>query len=148
MENFYQYNVSKYLLTDPGTWQQAQDQAQSLGGNLVTINNQAEQDWLVSTFGTEREVTEGQFERLWIGFTDEVTEGQFKWASGETSTYTNWFPGEPNNLGNEDYVEMNFGDTGEWNDLSPFSRRGIIEIKNTINGGDGNDTLNGNGDCL
>ena len=130
---FFEYNGSKYLLTGPGTWQQAQAQAQSLGGNLVTINNQAEQDWLVSTFG----VTED----LWIGFTDEVTEGQYKWASSETSTYTNWSPGEPNNLENEDYVEII---NGEWNDLpSTFSRRGIIEIKNTINGGDGNDTLNG-----
>ncbi|MDD1448344.1 hypothetical protein MEN98_19955, partial [Dolichospermum sp. ST_sed8] len=130
---FFEYNGSKYLLTGPGTWQQAQAQAQSLGGNLVTINNQAEQDWLVSTFGPS--------EQLWIGLTDEVTEGQYKWASSETSTYTNWSPGEPNNLENEDYVEII---NGEWNDLpSTFSRRGIIEIKNTINGGDGNDTLNG-----
>jgi Ca2+-binding RTX toxin-like protein len=142
MANFYQYNGNKYLLTSHGTWQQAQAQAQSLGGNLVTINNQAEQDWLVSTFGGS--------ENLWIGFTDEVTEGQFKWASGETSTYTNWSFGQPDNhLNNEDYVGMNFGGAGKWNDFSissTYSLRGIIEIKNTINGGDGNDTLNGDGD--
>ena len=118
---FFEYNGSKYLLTGPGTWKQAQDQARSLGGNLVTVNNQAEQDWLVSTFGGS--------ERLWIGLTDEVTEGQFRWASGETSTYTNWLPGEPNNVGNEDYVEMNYGGAGKWNDLpSTWSQRGIIEI--------------------
>ena len=104
MVNFYQYNGSIYRLTTAATWQQAQSQAQSLGGNLVTINNQAEQDWLVGTFGGS--------EQLWIGFTDEVTEGEFKWVSGETSTYTNWFPGEPNNAGNEDYVGMNFGGAG------------------------------------
>ena len=139
MANFYQYNGNKYLLTSHGTWQQAQAQAQSLGGNLVTINNQAEQDWLVSTFGGS--------ENLWIGFTDEVTEGQFKWASGETSTYTNWGFGQPDNHLNEDYVGMNFGGAGKWNDFSStYSLRGIIEIKNTINGGDGNDTLNGDGD--
>ena len=115
----FNYNGSQYTLTSYGTWQEAQAEAQSLGGNLVTINNQAEQDWLVSTFGVT--------ENLWIGFTDEVTEGQFKWASGETSTYTNWSPGEPNNLGNEDYVEI-IGN-GKWNDLpSTLSRRGIIEI--------------------
>ncbi|MDB9454684.1 lectin-like protein, partial [Dolichospermum circinale CS-541/06] len=89
MANSYQYNGSIYLLTNWGTWQQAQAQAQSLGGNLVTINSQAEQNWLVSTFGGN--------EKLWIGLTDEVTEGQYKWASGETSTYTNWFPGQPDN---------------------------------------------------
>jgi Ca2+-binding RTX toxin-like protein len=79
--------------------------------------------------------------------TDEVTEGQFRWASGETSTYTNWAPGQPDNSGNEDYAGMNWGGAGKWNDYpSTVSIRGIIEIKNTINGGDGNDTLNGNGD--
>ena len=115
----FNYNGSQYTLTSYGTWQEAQAEAQSLGGNLVTINNQAEQDWLVSTFGVT--------ENLWIGFTDEVTEGQFKWASGETSTYTNWSPGEPNNVGNEEYVEI-IGN-GKWNDLpSTLSRRGIIEI--------------------
>jgi Ca2+-binding RTX toxin-like protein len=118
---FFEYNGSKYLLTGPGTWEQAQAQAQSLGGNLVTINNVDEQNWLVSTFGGT--------ERLWTGLTDKVTEGQFKWASGETSTYTNWFPGEPNNAGDEDYVGMNFGGAGKWNDYpSTSSLRGIVEI--------------------
>jgi Ca2+-binding RTX toxin-like protein len=118
----FNYNGSQYTLTSYGTWQEAQAQAQSLGGNLVTINNQAEQDWLVSTFGVNQ--------TLWIGLTDEVTEGTFKWVSGEISTYTNWLPGEPNNgWGGEDYVEMNFGSPGKWNDSSSNQfRRGIIEI--------------------
>ncbi|MFN7281911.1 MAG: lectin-like protein, partial [Dolichospermum sp.] len=136
MANLYEYNGSIYRLTTAGTWQQAQAQARNLGGNLVTVNNQAEQDWLVSTFGLWEQ---------WIGLTDEVTEGQFRWASGETSTYTNWAPGQPDNFWNEDYVHI--GSNGKWNDwTSAGSARGIIEIKNTINGGDGNDTLNGNGD--
>ncbi|WP_268904637.1 lectin-like protein, partial [Dolichospermum planctonicum] len=100
----FNYNGSQYTLTSYGTWQQAQSQAQSLGGNLVTINSLQEQQWLVTTFGGT--------EQLWIGLTDNVTEGQFQWASGETSTYRNWFPGQPDNGGpppGEDYVVMNFG---------------------------------------
>ena len=136
----FNYNGSQYTLTSYGTWQEAQAQAQSLGGNLVTINNQAEQDWLVSTFGVNQ--------TLWIGLTDEVTEGQFKWVSGEISTYTNWLPGEPNNgWGGEDHVEMNFGSPGKWNDSSSNQfRRGIVEIKQPvtpITGTDGDDSLNG-----
>ncbi|MFO0054042.1 MAG: lectin-like protein, partial [Dolichospermum sp.] len=143
----FNYNGSQYTLTNLGTWQQAQAQAQSLGGNLVTVNNQAEQNWLVSTFGGN--------EQLWIGLTDEVTEGQFNWASNETSTYTNWFPGQPDNGGpqGEDYVVMNFGAAGQWNDypdpniLVPRTAfRGIIEIRqssNPINGTNGNDNLIG-----
>jgi hypothetical protein len=123
-DSTFNYNNSTYLLTNLGTWQQAQAQAQSVGGNLVTINSQAEQDWLISTFGSS--------EQLWIGLTDQVTEGQFKWASGETSTYTNWYAGQPDNGGpnGEDYVVLNYGSAGKWNDypndLSSF--RGIIEI--------------------
>ncbi|QEI41649.1 Poly(beta-D-mannuronate) C5 epimerase 7 [Dolichospermum sp. UHCC 0315A] len=119
---FFEYNGSRYLLTGLGTWEHTQAQANSLGGNLVTVNTQAEQDWLVNTFGGT--------ETLWTGLTDEVTEGQYKWASGETSTYRNWLPGEPNNAGgNEDYVGMNFGGAGKWNDYpSTKSLRGIVEI--------------------
>ncbi|GCL41010.1 beta strand repeat-containing protein [Dolichospermum planctonicum] len=135
----FNYNGNTYLLSTAGSWQQAQTQAQSLGGNLVTINDQGEQDWLVTTFGGEQ---------LWIGLTDEVTEGEFKWVSGETSTYTNWYPDEPNNSGNEDYVGMNFGGAGTWNDYGSSTLRGIIETitgNDTLNGGAGNDTLDGGG---
>jgi len=119
----YDYQGSIYRLSTAGTWHQAQVQAQSLGGNLVTINTQPEQDWLVTTFGGT--------ERLWTGLTDEVTQGQFKWASGENSTYTNWYPGEPNgNNGQEDYVGMNYNAAGKWNDYSStYAQRGIIENK-------------------
>ena len=48
-DTFLEYNGSRYLLTGQGTWEQTQAQAESLGGNLVTVNNQAEQDWLVTS---------------------------------------------------------------------------------------------------
>jgi Ca2+-binding RTX toxin-like protein len=136
----FNYKGNTYRLTSTRfTWQQAQAEAQSLGGNLVTINSQEEQDWLVTTFGRTE---------LWIGLTDNVTEGQFQWASGETYTYTNWFPGttgislQPDNGGpqGEDYVVMNFGANlgaaGKWNDYPSNNQttfRGIIEISPSNN---------------
>ena len=137
----YEYNGSKYLVSNAGTWEQAQTQAQSLGGNLVTINNQDEQNWIQNTFKNEN---------FWIGLTDKDAEAytdgnKFKWISGETLTYTNWNPGEPNNWGDEDYAELTT--TGKWNDLpATFTRRGIIELKggnDTIWAWEGNDTLFG-----
>ncbi|NER35226.1 MAG: hypothetical protein F6J93_14650, partial [Oscillatoria sp. SIO1A7] len=121
-------NGHLYILSQPDTWHGAQAQAEVLGGNLVTVSNQAEQDWLQETFGRQN---------LWIGFTDseiyDKTEGSFEWVSGEESTYTNWRPGEPNNLNNaEDFAAT--GNDDLWNDLdardsglvSKFA--GIIEI--------------------
>lgn len=142
---YFTYNGKFYLLSNAGTWTQAQAQAVTLGGNLVTVNDAAENEFLVNTFGGT--------ERLWIGLTDEVTEGTFQWANGEAVTYTNWFPGEPNDLNNEDYVELlNVVETGKWNDLpnSLLLLPGIIEINggndtinDTIIGSAGNDTING-----
>lgn len=117
------------LVSGVGDWSQAENSAIALGGHLVTINNQAEQDWLMSNFGEAR---------YWIGFTDMQIEGTWVWTSGEPITYTNWEPGEPNDYwqpGGEDYAAMNWAtDTGSWNDFGPDShdigtvQGGIAEI--------------------
>ena len=116
------FQYSRYLLTDSTmTWTDAQAYAESIGGNLVTINDALEERWLQQTFGNTEE--------LWIGLTDKNVEGQFEWISGEAVTYTNWHPGEPNN-GNgtdSDYVRMNY--ENQWGDKEDILLRGIIEIK-------------------
>lgn len=112
-------NNHAYYLLSINTWTNAEAEAVSLGGHLVTINDAAEQTWVFSTFGS-REV--------WIGLNDRIVEGTFQWVSGETSTYRNWDPGEPNNAasgsGNQDYIHIysnTFADTarrGKWDDRS------------------------------
>ena len=88
-------NGHSYYLTSPGTWVELEAEAVTLGGHLVTINNQQEQDWVFSTFGLY-----GGIERpLWIGLTDEASEGNWQWASGEPVTFTLWDDGEPNGSG-------------------------------------------------
>jgi hypothetical protein len=93
-----------------GNWFTAENSAILLGGHLVTINDEAEQQWLITNFGGNT--------LYWIGFTDRDNEGTWVWVSGEPVTYTNWAPSEPNNyLGNEDWAVMNWGNNGKWNDL-------------------------------
>ncbi|MDJ0903037.1 MAG: PQQ-dependent sugar dehydrogenase [Xenococcus sp. MO_188.B8] len=128
------FNGNRYLFTSPGlTWQEAQAEATSLGGDLVTINDEAEEKWLRENFS--------ETEQLWIGLNDAETEGQFQWSSGQPVTYTNWAPGEPNDFdGIQDFAIMNLGSAGEWDDQSGESLfRGIIEI------GDSNPTSSGGG---
>ncbi|MDP3010810.1 MAG: C-type lectin domain-containing protein [Methylococcales bacterium] len=116
-------NGHTYLLSDALSWQEAQNQAVRLGGNLVTINDAAEQTWLAATFT----------DIVWIGYTDQTTEGTFQWISGETATYTNWNQGEPNDFnGIEDYAQQYTN--GFWNDISSDSQiAGIIEINSSAN---------------
>ncbi|MEO1619596.1 MAG: DUF4347 domain-containing protein, partial [Cyanobacteria bacterium J06632_3] len=134
------YQGNTYQLTSAGSWEAAQAQAESLGGNLVAINNGAEQVWLNETFGTS--------ERLWIGLSDRTSEGTFVWENGDTSTYRNWAPGEPNDYRNgvgfesgEDYALKNWQGNGQWNDTPNTLRgqtfRGIVEIEGVDSGAGG-----------
>ena len=123
------YQGNEYLLTAPDlTWEQAQAAAVARGGNLVSINDAAEEDFLQAEFGTARD--------FWIGINDVENEGTFVWANGDPVTYTNWAPFEPNDFGGQDYGVLNYGPTNQWDDDGAASiRRGIIEIP----GGSNND---------
>ncbi|MGE5655863.1 MAG: S8 family serine peptidase [Actinomycetota bacterium] len=121
-------NGHLYMFSQPDTWLGAQEQAKALGGNLVTINDESENDWLLDIFvGLQLRGPEV----VWMGLTDSeiygATEGNFKWVSGEPVTYTDWLSGEPNNLANRE----NFGTffKSKWNDaLVSYEIPGIIEI--------------------
>jgi PKD repeat protein len=132
----------RYRLTDTtGTWQQAEDEAVSLGGHLVAINDEAEHGLLIQRFLSENPHAAA----YWIGLTDAdayATEGNYVWTTGEPLTYADWNTetGEPNNYwgpGSEDYVAMNFqtwfghpGHVGSWNDMpaDQYPFRGIVEL--------------------
>lgn len=102
------YNGHSYVLTTTAkNWTDAEIEAQSRRGHLVTINDAAEQAFLESAFLTGDLATRP----VWIGLNDLSNEGNFVWASGEPVTYTNWQPGDPNNgagFFEEDFVAMNW----------------------------------------
>ena len=101
-----------YAVIDAGTWRQCQVVAADLAARLVTIDDDAEQEWLVATFGGDT--------RFWIGLTDAHAEGDWRWAGGERLSYINWAMWESNNLGRggEHFAHMNGLGPGLWNDLS------------------------------
>ena len=95
-------------------------EAASLGGELATINDAAENAWITNIFSNFG----GQPRYMWIGLTDAQQEGGFVWASGQLSAYRNWAGGEPNNgaglFPNENYAAMfgpDSGKLGRWNDV-------------------------------
>jgi hypothetical protein len=132
-------NNHYYYLLGSDTWTASQAQALSLGGNLVTINDSAENSWVASTFLSYG----GKSRDLWAGASDAATEGIFKWVNGEPFAYSNWEPGQPDNGGgyypNENYLVMYGGTTtehlagwvpGKWNDIqnvaSSFTNTGTF----------------------
>ncbi|MDD1457444.1 hypothetical protein MEN95_21380, partial [Dolichospermum sp. ST_sed7] len=114
-----------YYLTNASSWTDAQAQAQALGGNLVTINDPTENQFLVNAFGSEY---------FWIGLNDAAQEGKFVWVNGDPSKYTNWYYNQPDNYNNEDYGMLNWGGVGFWNDFpnSAYNNRGIVEVVNGV----------------
>ena len=82
-------NGHGYMISNEARqWDFSEEAAKSLGGHLVTINNQEENDWIVENILSMKSTN-----RLWIGL--YVDNGEYKWLNGEDSSYFNWNFGEP-----------------------------------------------------
>ncbi|WP_437288407.1 C-type lectin domain-containing protein [Sorangium sp. So ce406] len=106
------HNGHNYLFCDgQESWTDAKASCASQGMSLVTLNDAEEEAWvnrLASTYSTQK---------WWMGMNDRASEGTFAWDSGDAVSYTNWYPGEPNNVGNEDCGQLNrFYPEPGWND--------------------------------
>ena len=77
-------NGHYYFLTSKAqTWAEAEAEAVARGGHLVSVNSQAENDFLRQTFlsGPDRS------KLYWLGLNDLEVEGEYVWSSGEEVTY-------------------------------------------------------------
>lgn len=97
------------LYNDLLTWEEAKAKCESLGGHLVTINSQEEQNAVVAAMST------GVRENYFIG--GKTVNGETTWITGEPLEYSNWYPGEPNNYGGvQGCYEINKV-SGLWDDI-------------------------------
>lgn len=122
--------------------------ANFLGGHIVTINNEKENEFITSYINnylrnrtlfesTYPDLEYGYFnDSYYIGLNDHDEEGTFRWISGEEVTYSNWANNQPDNKYWENtpanFVRIN--NNGTWEDWYynegnnfPF----IIEIPGT-----------------
>ncbi|XP_077993991.1 macrophage mannose receptor 1-like [Glandiceps talaboti] len=100
---------------DRKTWSEAEDYCINLGGHLASFHNNEEEAHVVANSDIKN-----YFEQFWIGLNDRAEETGFVWSDGSAVSYINWGNGEPNDVNNEDCVEMYFSTqspTGSlWND--------------------------------
>ncbi len=101
------FGGSKYFCSlANASWPSANLSAQTNGGYLAEINSAEENAFLANIL---------TIQKAWIGLNDAATEGNFVWSNNNPLSYSNWFPGQPNNKDNyQDYVSM-LSD-GYWND--------------------------------
>ncbi len=96
------------------TWVNANAAATRAGWYLATVTSAAEHNFIVANILSGGSTTDRS--HYWIGGTDAELEGDFRWVNGDAWGYTNWWAGEPNNLGNEDYVAYDYRNGWAWND--------------------------------
>ena len=104
------YNGHNYTLLTSDNWASSEAYAVSQGGHLVSIDDAAENTFILNTFRPSGSI--------WIGLlrSANIPVDSFAWTDGSASTYRNWAGGEPNNAGgNENAVHMY--SNGQWNDL-------------------------------
>lgn len=123
-----EYGGHHYYLSTAGTSApNAHVNAAALGAYLASITSAGENTFIANN--VPGYVT--------IGFNDVDSEGDFVWPSGEAVSFTSWWPGEPNDAGDEDWTVINFGATGAWNDIPVWvSPLYVVEFED----GDGDGT--------
>jgi len=106
------------------TWQEAKSYCERLGGHLVTITSEEEQNFI-----TKLSQNKGM-NLYWTGLYRTYIGGTWQWITGENFDYTNWAKAEPNNdkSKNEFYVGIfgkryqgatgNWKELGTWNDMT------------------------------
>lgn len=107
------YNGHYYeLYDDVLSWKDAKAYCESLGGHLVTITSQAENNFVQTL------TSNGAQTNYYIGGTDEEKEGTWKWVTGEAFSYINLGDGEPSatEYEKEDYLFIGKAD-GKWRDI-------------------------------
>ena len=109
VEEEYSYGDSTYVLGTEGlSWEEAKAEAEAMGGKILEINSEGENQFVHETFNTGKPI--------WLGFNDTVTEGHYVDSEGNALAYTNWLPGEPNNAGSEQDYALLASTSGQWDD--------------------------------
>jgi hypothetical protein len=119
-------NQSRYYVVEGATWSAIRDAGRAMGGDLATIENATENEWVRANLAAP------VGNKLWIGLNDAGTEGTFAWSDGSTSSYRNWAPGEPSNNATNDYTQL-LNDGGLWaHRTASYTTMGVIEVRGAV----------------
>ncbi|MFP1632518.1 lectin-like protein [Zhengella sp. ZM62] len=117
------------------TWAEAESAARAAGGHLLVINSAQENEHFLDLVREKSELwfidEAGNTQGPWLGgYQPEGSSepgGGWRWVTGEAFDYTNWTPGEPNNVGGAENCAQFFGRGRDnrnvtWNDVGCESR--------------------------
>ncbi|XP_065677191.1 uncharacterized protein LOC100206932 isoform X2 [Hydra vulgaris] len=101
-------------------WRDASLSCQALGGHLLSIEDQAE-NFFILNFLKDNSM---QQDNYWIGLNDASNNREFRWSDDKIPQFFNWLPKKPNN----DQSEQNCVETNSmgWNDENCDALYGFI----------------------
>ncbi|XP_028432920.1 type-2 ice-structuring protein isoform X1 [Perca flavescens] len=113
--SWHKYNDRCFLFI-PRTldWSDAEKNCQSSKGNLASVHSVEEYQFIQMII---KQQTHGN-PITWIGGHDSPKNNVWFWSDGRPFSFTFWCAGEPNNgYGNQDCIQMNFGEHNCWDDV-------------------------------
>lgn len=114
-----QYGTHGYYMSDSlFNWQEANTLAINAGGNLVTVNNQVENDFLKSLLGENL---------VFIGFSDQDVEGTGAWSNGANVSIDLSY----GNTDDNDFAVMNYWD-GTWEMVNSYVEKKFVMELNCV----------------
>ncbi|KAM8881573.1 type-2 ice-structuring protein-like isoform 1-T1 [Synchiropus picturatus] len=108
-------------------WTQAQDNCQSMGGNLTSIESIMEHQHIQMLIrnGTNN------LPVSWVGATAGEETSVWRWIDGREVSYSDWCPGEPNNP-NQGCLQINYSNQKCWdNDFCKFRKVSVCHAPAT-----------------
>ena len=121
IDSVYYYNSHSYVLYPISSdWLTINATSFRLGGYITTINDVNENLFVYDTFIVNlllpRGISNTNWLGVWLGYVRTCSScSSFYWSNGETSNYTNWAGGEPNNSGGVEFFTVMLPG-GVWND--------------------------------
>uniref|UniRef100_A0A8C9R5U0 C-type lectin domain-containing protein n=1 Tax=Scleropages formosus TaxID=113540 RepID=A0A8C9R5U0_SCLFO len=110
------------FVSEPKHWIEAQLNCIRLEGSLASVHNMNEYRFVQRL----TEGSNGVMVEAWLGGTDAILEGTWIWIDSTLFDFTFWSPGEPNNDGNQNCLQINYGDHKKWDDLNCYKKRPSI----------------------
>uniref|UniRef100_A0A8C0H605 C-type lectin domain-containing protein n=1 Tax=Chelonoidis abingdonii TaxID=106734 RepID=A0A8C0H605_CHEAB len=127
-EDWLPYTGHCYMIhREPKVWKEALASCRKEDGDLASIHNIEEHNFIVSQLGYK------PIDELWIGLNDLRIQMYFEWSDKMPVTYTKWLHGEPTtaNSRQEDCVVMK-GQDGYWADSVCGKKFGYICKKSSL----------------
>lgn len=102
------------------SWSRARTECLDWGGDLVTLDDDAEQAFVLEHVA--------DMDRFWLGLNDREAEMSWRWSSGSTASFRSWAEGEPNDGSDGSDCAEYRAEAGAWFDQDcELDKRAVCE---------------------